>query len=304
MKLWLQQIPVGLARVWVYNRCMTQYCYLNGKFIATHRARVSVQDRGFRFGDGLFETIAVHCGLPYQWELHMQRLRDGLHALTIPFEPDDLRQPALQLISRNGLTDATLRIAISRGVGSKGYLPVNCACPTVVIEAQERITPPLDPASLWLSDIEKPSPKAMPVQHKLAQGLNSTLARMQAAQHGCLDGLLLNAHGEVCEAGSANLFWRVGEVLHTPALSCGVLAGTTRAALLRLSPYRVEQGSYPLSHLKQADAVVATNSHWQAMPISELRPEGHVFPHSVALAQELRAVLHKDIAAYAAAHRA
>lgn len=283
---------------------MTQYCYLNGKFVATARAKISVQDRGFRFGDGLFETIAVYRGLPYQWELHMERLREGLHALSIPFEPDTLRQPALQLISKNGVSDATLRIAISRGVGSKGYLPTGAATPTVVIEAQERITPPLDPASLWLTGIEKPSPKSLPVQHKLAQGLNSTLARIEAAQHGCLDGLLCNARGEICEAGSANLFWRVGDVLFTPSLTCGVLAGTTRAALLRQSPYKVEQGAFSLSHLQQADALVATNSHWQAMPICELRPSGHVFAKSVALAQELRAVLHKDIAAYDAAHRA
>src|SRR5690606_6683241 len=117
-----------------------------------------------------------------------------------------------------------------------------------------RITPPIDPATLWLSGIEKPSPKALPVQHKLAQGVNSTLARIEAARHGCLDGLLLNAHGDICEAGSANLFWRIGTTLHTPALECGVLAGTTRDALLRISPYKIEQGAYPLDMLQKADA--------------------------------------------------
>jgi branched-subunit amino acid aminotransferase/4-amino-4-deoxychorismate lyase len=174
----------------------------------------------------------------------------------------------------------------------------------VVIEATDRITPPVDAASLWLTDIEKPSPKSLPVQHKLSQGINSTLARMQAAKHGCLDGLLLNAQGEICETGSANLFWRVGKVLHTPALHCGVLAGTTREALLRISPYQVEEGAYKLEHLQQADAIIATNTHWQMQPITVLRPLDWQFANSIALAHELRVALHKDIATYVAAHHA
>lgn len=283
---------------------MKHFCYLNGQFAPLEKAAISVQDRGFRFGDGVFETIAVYHGIPYQWELHMQRLKDGLHALDIPFDTATLRAPALQLVSRNELSDATLRIAISRGIGSAGYLPTGSADSTVVIEANDRITPPIDPACLWLSEVEKPSPKALPIQFKLAQGVNSTLARMEAARHGCLDGLLLNAHGEICEAGSANLFWRIDDRLFTPALECGVLAGTTRDALLRISPYPVELGTYALEHLQQADAVVATNTHWQAMPVTELRPTGWTFNNSVALAQELRAALHKDISRYVAAHRA
>lgn len=283
---------------------MTQHSYVNGAFYPIEKAKISIQDRGFRFGDGVFETVAVYHGLPYQWELHMQRLKSGLQALDIPFDTASLRQPSLQLVSKNGLSDATLRIAVTRGIGSQGYLPTGGANSTVVIEATDRITPPADPARLWLADVEKPSPRALPVQHKLAQGVNSTLARMQAAKHGCLDGLLLNAQGDICEAGSANLFWRIGNTLHTPALECGVLAGTTREALLRISPYKVEQGRYPLDMLQQADALIATNTAWQAMPITALLPQGWEFPESVSLARLLRGALHKDIEAYAATHRA
>ena len=283
---------------------MTQYCYLNGHFLATDRAHISVQDRGFRFGDGVFETIAVYSGMPYQWELHMERLKAGLSALTIPADTDQLRQPALQLISKNGLSDATLRIAISRGVGSIGYLPVGCACSTVVIEAFERLLPPPDPASLWLSSYEKPSPKALPVQFKLSQGLNSTLVRMEGASHGCQDGLLLNAAGHICETSSANIFWLKGETLYTPSLSCGVLNGTTRSAILRVSPYRVKEGAFSLDELQVADAIVMTNTAWQVMPVGSLKPTGWEWPGSTALAVQLRHALHQDVSAYVAAHHA
>lgn len=283
---------------------MTQYTYLNGRFVAAHNASIPVQDRGFRFGDGVFETIAVYQGVPYQWELHMQRLKDGLKALDIPADTRPLADIARRLLSRNKLSDAGLRIAISRGVGSQGYLPTGAASPTILVETQSRTTPPPDPAKLWLSDIEKPSPRALPVGQKLAQGLNSTLVRMEAAQHGCLDGIQLNAAGHITETSSANLFWRVGDTLYTPALSCGLLAGTTRAAIIRLSPYRVKEGSFTLNVLQNADALVATNSTWQAMPVSEIKQGGWCFAHSVALARELRAILQKDIAAYVATHKA
>lgn len=277
---------------------MTHYCYLNGKTIDTAKAHLHVQDRGFRFGDGVFETIAVYHGIPYQWENHMQRLKNGLHALDIPFDISALRDPSLRLISKNQLSNATLRISISRGVGSQGYLPTGPAMSTVLIEAQERHLPPIDEASLWLSEWEKPSPKALPVQFKLAQGINSTLARMEAAKHGCQDSLLCNAHGEVCEASSANIFWRKDNTLYTPALECGVLDGTTRHAIMRISPYPVQEGRFLLEDMQQADAVVLTNANWQAMPITAIKPNGWQWEHSISLAKELRAALAADIEAY------
>lgn len=283
---------------------MSLHCYINGRFVNVNRAKISVQDRGFRFGDGVFETIAVYRSTPYQWELHMKRLQAGLRALDIPADIHPLRQAALILISKNGLSDATLRIAISRGVGSIGYLPTGPASPTVIIEATPRQMPPADPASLWLSDYEKPSPKALPVAHKLAQGVNSTLVRMQAAQHGCLDGLQRNTDGYICETSSANLFWLTGETLYTPSLECGILAGTTRDAILRISPYRIEEGHYRLETLQEAQAVIATNTNWQAMPVTALQPLGWQWPESVVLAHAIRAALMKDIHAYAAAHHA
>lgn len=280
---------------------MTQITYVNGSYVSAKNAVVSVQDRGFRYGDGVFETIAVHGGVPYQWELHLARLEAGLKALEIPAPSEDLLEVSLRLLARNDLSDASIRIAVSRGVGSRGYLPVGAASPTVVVEVQDRLAVPSDPATLWLSDIEKPSAKALPVEHKLAQGLNSTLVRMEAARHGCLDGLQLNAEDHITETSSANLFWRIGDALYTPSLDCGILAGTTRAALIRTTIYHIVEGPFKLEELQEADALIATNTNWLAMPVSHLAPNGWEFPESAKLASEIRAVLQKDIEHYVAA---
>jgi len=272
------------------------YCYLNGRFVKAASAKIPIQDRGFRYGDGLFETIAVYHSRPYQWDLHIARLKKGLEALEIPADISGVREAILKLLDKNKLTEATLRIAISRGSGSQGYLPIGCACPTILIEAHERVTPPANPSALWLSTYEKPSPQALPIACKTAQGLNATLVRMEASHHGCLDGLQLNKDGHITEASSANLFWKIGNVLYTPDEACGLLPGTTRAALMRLSPYEVKTGPYGLEILERADAVIVCNTQWQAMPIVELKPKGWKWPKSVELAQEMRTWLAKDIA--------
>ena len=277
--------------------------YLDGIFVAASRAKISVQDRGFRFGDGVFETIAVYAGVPYQWDAHMTRLKAGVQALSIPADVNNLWPVAKKLVARNKLEDATLRLTISRGVGSQGYLPAGCASPTIVMESMSRILPPLDDSSLYLSSYEKISPKALPVECKLGQGLSSTLARMEAAQHGCLDALLLNAAGEICEAASSNIFWRKDGVLYTPALECGVLAGTTRGVIKRLSPYEVREGRYKLAELASADAVVITNTSLQAMPIMRLHTTEYTWPDSMELAEELRKLMAKDIQHYVHTHR-
>lgn len=279
---------------------MSNITYVNGRYLSAKNAVVSVQDRGFRYGDGVFETLSVYQGIPYQWELHQARLEAGLKALEIPAPSEDLRAVCLRLLARNALSDASIRIAVSRGVGSRGYLPIGAATPTVVVEVQERLPVPSDSATLWLSATEKPSPKALPVEHKLAQGLNSTLVRMEAARHGCLDGLQLNGDGRIAETSSANIFWRIGDALHTPSLDCGILAGTTRAALLRTTIYRIVEGPFRLEELQKADAVILTNTNWLAMPISSLAPKGWEFPESTKLASEIRAVLQKDIEHYVA----
>ncbi|MBM3618680.1 MAG: D-amino acid aminotransferase, partial [Alphaproteobacteria bacterium] len=84
---------------------MTQITYVNGSYVSAKNAVVSVQDRGFRYGDGVFETIAVHGGVPYQWELHLARLEAGLKALEIPAPSEDLLEVSLRLLARNDLSD-------------------------------------------------------------------------------------------------------------------------------------------------------------------------------------------------------
>lgn len=268
--------------------------YFNNEFVEADKALLPVQDRGFRFGDGVFETIRVHQGVPYQWPFHMERLQDGLDALRITYDIAPLKSVCATLLTRNRVVDGMLRIAISRGVGSRGYLPLQPTYPTLVIETQERPKAPEGAVKLWLSTIEKISPRALPVHCKLAQGVNSTLARLEAAEHQCFDGLQLNAQGHLCETSSANVFWLKSGRLFTPALECGALNGAMRSAVLRFSPWPCTVDVFTPDALKHAEAVLITNSALGIVPVSRLEPYGWSWD-SVATSQQLSGLLEADL---------
>jgi branched-subunit amino acid aminotransferase/4-amino-4-deoxychorismate lyase len=281
------------------------YCIVNGRLLPTAEAVVSIQDRGFRYGDGVFETLAVQGGVPYQFDWHLRRLADGLRAIRIDCAVNAIYESAKTLLHENRVENGLLRIQVTRGIGSIGYLPDpghEKAGATYVIETGPLPEVPTDPVSLWLSSYAKISPRALPVQYKLTQGLNSTLARLEAHENHCFEALLCNEQGALCETSSGNIFWVKNNRLYTPALACGLLEGATRAAVIRLSPYRVEEVEAGIEDLEAANAVFITNVIWHAIPVSRLLPQGLTWA-SAAIAQEFRARLSADCAAYSRTHR-
>lgn len=250
------------------------YAYVNGRFVLAHHAVVPITDRGFRLGDGLFETIRVAQGVPFQWNLHEHRLIQGLLALRIAPIKTDIKSIVKKLIHKNKLDSGFVRIAITRGVGSQGYRPSANIHPTLVIETLPLPTSPLKAASCWLSKVTKPALSSLPVHSKIAHGINSTLALLEATDHHCNEALMLSSQGQLCEAASGNIFWFRDDILYTPTLETGCLSGTTREAILRLSPYPVRLVSCGISELHGAHAVFLTNCNWGVLPVVSLEPQG------------------------------
>src|SRR5262245_13485961 len=108
---------------------------LNGRLIPEAEARVSIFDRSFLYGDGLFETLLVRGGRPFRWSQHLRRMASGAEFLRIqlPFTVEELRGQAAELILRNKVSEGLLRISLSRGVGQRGYLPVDAGQPLVAM---------------------------------------------------------------------------------------------------------------------------------------------------------------------------
>jgi branched-subunit amino acid aminotransferase/4-amino-4-deoxychorismate lyase len=163
----------------------------------------------------------------------------------------------------------------------------------LVIETAPMPAIPAHSINLFLSSYAKISPRALPVQFKLCQGLNSTLARMEASDNHCFDALLLNEQGHICETASANIFWFAHSTLYTPALSCGLLDGATRATIMRLSPYPVREVAASIDALLDAEAVFITNVLVQALAVHQLLPHTKQWASDV-ITDEFRAILSED----------
>jgi aminodeoxychorismate lyase len=202
------------------------------------RAWVSVFDRSFLYGDGLFETIRVAGGKPFLWREHLRRLGRGAKFLgiRIPFTSRQLRDQAAKLISRNRLPDSLLRITLSRGVGRRGYSPAGADSPTLVMT--------LHPAPLQLENVmpqwtvitaavRLPAGEAL-AQFKTCNKLAQIVARSDADAAGADEALLVNTNGEAVEGAGSNLFWIARGRVLTPPLESGILAGVTRQVVLDL----------------------------------------------------------------------
>lgn len=274
---------------------------LNHTLVQAEKACISIHDRGFRYGDGLFETIRIHDGVPYHFEWHMSRLARGLEAVRIAYDLNRLAPECRALIHANGIKEGLLRIQITRGISGRGYLPENGAPATCVIETLPLPALPERPVEIWGSSYARIPLSALPVHYKLCQGMNSTLARMEAADHGCFDALMLGENGCVAETSSANIFWEKDGVLFTPALAAGALDGAARAAIMEISALPVQETVAPAAAMMQADAVCLTNTAWGALPVNGLKPAGALWKSS-ALARMLNQALAEDRERYCQAN--
>jgi branched-chain amino acid aminotransferase len=214
------------------------HVFLNGQFVPEEQATVSVFDRGFLFGDGLFETLRVCNGKPFRWHQHWERLARGADFLKIrlPVSGESLRASADELVARNQMPEALLRVTFSRGVGARGYSPRGATRPTLVMSLHE--APPIDLQNpprwrLITSSLRLPAHEPLS-QFKTGNKLPQVLARTEADAANADEALLVNTDGHVIEAASSNLFWIEGETVCTPPLGSGILAGVTRETVLEL----------------------------------------------------------------------
>ena len=243
--------------------------FLNGQFVAEAQATVSVFDRSFLYGDGLFETMLVSNGKPFRWTQHMDRLERGAKFLgiQIPFARDALAKFAAELTARNQLADALLRLTLSRGIGVRGYSPKGADKPTLVMTMHPFAASSSGSLPRWrarTASAHLPADEPL-AQFKTCNKLAQILARSQADAAGADEALLLNTDGFVVEGASSNLFWIERGAVCTPPLASGILAGVTREVVRELYPklkLSCREENIRPADLSRADAVfLALSSH-------------------------------------------
>ena len=212
--------------------------FLNGQFVPEDQAFVSVFDRSFLYGDGLFETMRIFGGKPFRWNQHLARLQGGAEFLKIglPFTSEALRGFAEQLIEANKMPDSLLRLTLSRGIGQRGYSPRGAERPSLVMTLHPALALDAQELPHWrliASSVRLPANERL-AQFKTCNKLPQIVARAEADAAGADEALLLNTDGFVVEASSSNLFWIERDTVCTPPLASGILAGVTRAVVFEI----------------------------------------------------------------------
>lgn len=246
-------------------------CWFKDRFVPREAAMVSIDDRSFRFGDGIFETVLVYNGKLYDFPRHLARFEDGLSAFRLPLATGEIEGLCRELIRRNGLRQGYVRLIVSRGeggAGAMGYLPGSCK-PYLIIQTVDKPFPDFLSLRLWVSSV--PAGPATPC--KTNNALHYSLAMIEAREQECDNAVILDAAGRLCETASGNLFWFRGDTLHLPADDLPFVPGTMRAKALELWDGKIEKGHYTLEDLEKAEEVGMTNIATLAAAVTELHPQ-------------------------------
>lgn len=251
--------------------------YLDGRVVDASQARVSVFDRGFLFGDGVFESMRSLRGHVFRLERHLARLQQSasLIELTLPLTEVAFRAAIDSLLQANGLREARLRLTVTRGPGRPGDYVEATGPPTTVITASsfQELDPRLYERGV---SVVTSSRCAIPIAAinpaiKSISRLASVLARREASRAGAFESLLLNTDGCVTEGTASNLFLVVGGALSTPATADGSLPGVTREAVIELAGkagLHTAEERVPAARLAQAEEVFLTNTSWGVLPVA------------------------------------
>jgi len=220
-------VSVGVAHTVVW---------INGERQADDGPHVSARDRGLTLADGVFETMRARGGTIFRLNRHLARLERSLTLLEIP-APRELHEWVGD--AANAAADeASIRLTVTRGPGPAGVAPPAAPQPTVVISVGPM---PAFPASTYAEGLSAHVASGRRNEYAMTAGLK-TLAYidavagvLEARRAGADEALFLDTEGHCCEASASNLFIATGTELVTPPLSCGVLPGITREAVLELA---------------------------------------------------------------------
>lgn len=230
---------------------------------------ISINDRCFLYGDGFFSTVRVTRGMPQLWPLHLARLQHTARQLAITIADwNQLTHAVTKTIETEQLTNAVLKIQISRGEGSRGYSVQGIATPNIVISHSN-----LPDYHHWQQQGMKIglAELRLAVQPALAglkhcNRLEQVLLKKEASERQFDDLLVCDQQGYITEAIAANLFLHRDGRWYTPELSRAGVAGVMRSQLLTLQR-DIEQVNWQLPELANVDAMVLTNALMGAVPV-------------------------------------
>jgi branched-chain amino acid aminotransferase len=252
--------------------------YISGKLYDKSDAKISVFDHGLLYGDGVFEGIRAYAGRVFRLKPHVDRLYESAQAihLQIPMSREEIANAIRETLAFNKLSDAYIRVVVTRGAGSLGLDPRKTTDPQIII-ITDHIS--LYPEELYEHGLKiitaattRNHPNAVNPRIKSLNYLNNILGKIEATQAGCLEALMLNHKGEVAECTGDNVFVVHRGQIHTPTIDSGILEGVTRGAVIELARaagYTVIERTMDRLDVFKADECFLTGTAAELIPVVE-----------------------------------
>jgi branched-chain amino acid aminotransferase len=253
--------------------------YVDGVYYPKSQAKISVYDHGLLYGDGVFEGIRAYNGVVFKLKEHIDRLYRSAHAimLQISLAKEEMTQAVLETLRKNKLSNAYIRLVVTRGMGDLGLDPRKCPKPSVIIitdtislhtsEAKEK------GITAMLSWVRRNPVDATTHEIKSLNYLNSVLSKIEANISGVDEAICLDKNGFISEGVGENLFVVKNGKILTPPSCTGALAGITAQVAVRLAKnlgYDVTEVNITPFQLFTADEAFFTGTAAEIVPIREV----------------------------------
>ena len=254
--------------------------HVGGRVSLPDEASVSVFDRGFLYGDSVYETLCTENGHPVALEEHLDRLERSSRRIRLrPVPREEIKRALADTLAAAGNAESRIRIVVSRGVGTLDLDPSSAPEPALVVFVGPRGEPSAElyerGVSVAVVSVTRNHPNAIDPAVKSGNYLNNVLALEEARR--CYDAheaILLAPGGSVAEGASSNVFLVTGGRVRTPATNVGILDGVTRAKVLALCDQAgilAEEVTFlPPADLEGADEVFLTSSVRGVLPVTKV----------------------------------
>ncbi|MBL78952.1 MAG: D-amino acid aminotransferase [Nitrosomonadaceae bacterium] len=245
--------------------------YLNGSFIPIEDAYISVLDRGFIFGDGVYELIPVYSHIPFRLTQHLCRLQNSLDEIQLenPYTDHEWTELIEQIITNNEGDDQYIYLHITRGVAERNHVFPKKVMPTVFIMSSPLLVPSKELAITGVSAITANDNRWLRCDIKATSLLPNVLLRQKAVESNAIETVLLR-DGFLTEGSASNIFIVKDKLLLAPPKSNLTLPGITYDVVLELAEeYKIphEIGDISENDLRSSDEILLTSSTKEIMPI-------------------------------------
>lgn len=250
--------------------------WIDGQRVAPSEARVSVFDRGFLYGDSVFETIRTYGGKPFALREHVERLAwsAGRVFIDLPVSNDQLCSEVEEATRDAGYPESYLRLMLTRGVGAMGLDPGAAEHPLRVLIVAPLVSPApeayRDGVSVITYATQRVGDATGAAGAKVGNYLVAVLAMREARKVGAVEALIVDHEGRIIEGSTSNVFVVKGGRLYTPSESDGILPGITRARVLDVARdlgFEVELGPLTRHTVEGADELFISSSIRELLPV-------------------------------------